>query len=135
MLHNDNVSEEKKIELLRALLNSGFNLRRCLSMRTDQAGEECTRAAALSGIVHLICVNDGLFQVLEFLWGDDFIDVWGSQHLEMVVHALFARGHFAQIPCVLRGMAAKNIFAAGNEEYRNMYVQHTLLSMKDQPEA
>ena len=41
---------------------------------------------------------------------------WNKQHFEIVMQALKEKKHFSQVPTVLRGSVAKNIFAGEEEE-------------------
>ena len=61
MLNNPSISEDSKCDLLRALLTSGFNIRRWLTSWKDEEGKECAKETELTGIINLIAIARGNF--------------------------------------------------------------------------
>lgn len=90
MLHQKVVPEEKMIEVFKFVLTSGFNIRQGL-IQTNLKGvndENVPRIPPILGISLIVAIEKGLWEVYKYLWNEDYINVWGPKHFDMITDIL-----------------------------------------------
>ena len=88
---------------------------------------------AIDGAALLLALEKEQFDVLRYLLGEDFNNVWGLEHLNMVLDVIFREKYFHLLNDVLGSVSAKNIFLALPERRKVDFIKalHQLYSFNE----
>lgn len=103
MLHAKNVPEETMTSFLQDIIDYGFNIRQAIRISDDphKVPHNDPRDPIIEGAILLIAIEKTETKVLQYLLGQDFINVWGQSHLEMVLETFNAEGLHNNVELVL----------------------------------
>jgi len=89
MLFVQNVPETTMIDFIHTILFSGFNIRQALRIQSQiDREDQSVRDPAVDGAALLIALERGEFHVFRYLLGDEFVNIWGAQHLFMIIDVI-----------------------------------------------
>lgn len=90
MIYNKEATEEKMKEVLHYVLTSGFNIRQAL-IQTNFKGfsnDQVPRIPPIMGVALIVALEKQNFDVYRYLWSEEFINVWGPKHYQMILDIL-----------------------------------------------
>lgn len=80
------------IEFLQGIIHSGFNIRQALRIQENNKSDAYPSPSAYDAVVDgaalLIAIEKTELEVLKYLLGADFINIWGYQHLQLVLDVI-----------------------------------------------
>ena len=89
MLFVQNVPETTMIDFIHTILFSGFNIRQALRIQSQiDREDQSVRDPAVDGAALLIALERGEFHVFRYLLGDEFVNIWGAQHVFMIIDVI-----------------------------------------------
>jgi hypothetical protein len=74
----------------------------------------------------LIAIEKEETLVLSYLLGEDFTEIWGYSHLQMVLDVIYRERLYSYIGVVLSSLVAKNIFISLPEQRKYEFVRAIL---------
>lgn len=119
-------AEDKIIELVRLFLRGGFNPKQLLA-QTDEKGflNQATlfNTKALELTPLLLALDNRLFALYEFLWGEDFVNLWSLRDLQTLLSVLANLGLSQLLRPTLASPVATNHFLSLNINDRVIFVR------------
>lgn len=83
---SENNREEDQIEVFKYILTGGFNIRQAL-LQTNLRGknsDDVPRVPPNLGNSLILALNKLRFNLYEYLWSAEWINVWGPKHFTMI---------------------------------------------------
>lgn len=126
MIHAHLVPEATMIQFLHGIIEAGFNIRQALSIADSPHRRQHInpRDPVIEGAVLLIAIEKTERDVLKYLLGEDFINVWSQSHLELVLETFHVEKLHDDIDLVLNSEVARNIFLAMPEHEKVEFVKY-----------
>lgn len=137
MLHRREASEDRMIEVFNFVLTNGFNIRQALIQTNYKGISDSTvpRIPPILGVALLVSLQNHLLEVYKYLWNDDYVNVWGPKHFEMLTHTLGNARHHDLIDHHLNSSVGTNQFLQLSQQEKLQFVSNTYHQFDRSPEV
>lgn len=84
---------------MHGIIESGFNIRQALRIKENRDADVFINSTdpAIDGAALLIAIEKTEIDVLEYLLGAEFINVWSFAHLKMVLDVIYREEMYLQL--------------------------------------
>lgn len=128
MINANRATEEQQIAVFDYLLSDGYGIRQAVRQSDVQNGEPVNlpRQPFVQGPALLLAVEKRDFQLFKHLWGDNFVNVWGPKHYQMLVEVAAEHNRFNFIKDILNESCGQNLFLTQSEKAKLAFVKDVL---------
>ena len=87
MIDHMHIPEAKVTEVLRVILQTGFDIRQAIRASQSEESKPEIDVKSLSAC-SLMAIENKKWEILCCFWGAEFVNVWNSRDLQLVVESL-----------------------------------------------
>jgi hypothetical protein len=110
------------------ILNGGYGVRQAVRQSDvkDKEPANLPREPFVQGPALLLALEKRCFQLFKHLWGDNFVDVWGPKHFQMLVDVAAVQDRQNFLKDILNESCGQNLFLTMKETRKLGFVKNVL---------
>lgn len=127
-INANRASEEQQKAVFNYILKGGYGIRQAVRQSDvkDREPQNLPREPFVQGPALLLALEKRNFELFKFLWGDEFINVWGPKHFKMLIDATHQYNRNNFLKDILNQSCGQNLFLTLNEKSRLELVKEIL---------